>query len=75
MDFAKDADSLGDIVHHRSYVTVKNIFNPATTMDFRNLELLCIDCHNKEHIAKFTEDGEPKPQEQSILELAGVYKK
>lgn len=43
-----------DIVHHKRYITPKNINDPRITLDFRNLELLCIDCHNKEHSSKQT---------------------
>lgn len=39
----------GNIVHHKIRLTVKNIHNPRITLCFDNLELLCIDCHNKEH--------------------------
>lgn len=39
----------GTIVHHKHYLTAKNITNPNITLNFRNLELLCQDCHNKEH--------------------------
>jgi 5-methylcytosine-specific restriction endonuclease McrA len=40
----------GDIVHHKEYITPENINDPNITLDFDNLELLCQDCHNKEHI-------------------------
>jgi 5-methylcytosine-specific restriction endonuclease McrA len=39
----------GRIVHHRKYITPANINNPAFAVDFRNLELLCDACHQKEH--------------------------
>ena len=42
----------GDIVHHKQYITPKNISNPLITLDWANLELLCQDCHNKEHTKK-----------------------
>ena len=42
----------GDIVHHKTYITPRNINNPRITLDFANLELLCQDCHNKEHFKK-----------------------
>lgn len=42
----------GDIVHHKRYLTPKNIRDPHISLDYRNLELLCIDCHNKEHTKK-----------------------
>lgn len=75
MDYVKDADSHGDIVHHKSYINLNNIFDPAVTINFENLELLCIDCHNKEHISTFDESGMIKPKQEDMLELAGVYKK
>ena len=39
----------GHIVHHRRYITPANINNPSITLDWHNLELLCDDCHQKEH--------------------------
>lgn len=39
----------GKIVHHRIYLTPDNINDPAMTLNFDNLELLCQDCHNAEH--------------------------
>lgn len=42
----------GVIVHHKKYLTTSNINDPKVTLSFRNLELLCMDCHNKEHLAK-----------------------
>lgn len=48
----------GDIVHHKEYITPDNINNPEITLDFNNLELLCQDCHNKEHIGNSaTQEG------------------
>lgn len=71
---ANVADNLGEIVHHKNYINISNIYEPSITMSFDNLELLCLDCHNKEHIATFDEAGNIKPREENILELAGVYK-
>lgn len=42
----------GKIVHHKRYITPKNINDPRITLSFDNLELLCEDCHNKEHNRK-----------------------
>lgn len=39
----------GDIVHHKEYLTPNNINNLDVTLKWDNLELLCQDCHNKEH--------------------------
>lgn len=57
----------GKIVHHRKYITPKNINDPRITLSFSNLELLCEDCHNKEHKRKenirykFAADGSLLP--------------
>jgi 5-methylcytosine-specific restriction endonuclease McrA len=42
----------GIIVHHKIYLTENNIDNPNIALNFNNLELLCIDCHNQEHNCK-----------------------
>ncbi len=42
----------GEIVHHKIYLTPANIHNPNVTLNWSNLELLCRDCHNKEHKRK-----------------------
>lgn len=39
----------GDIVHHKAHLTPANINDPRVALSFDNLELLCQDCHNKEH--------------------------
>ena len=73
----KGADNHGYIVHHKCYISSANIFNTDVTLNFDNLELLCLACHNKEHFEKnvFDEAGDVKPVSKNILELAGVYKK
>ena len=40
----------GYIVHHKEYITPGNISNPNITLNLDNLEYVCEDCHNKEHI-------------------------
>lgn len=40
------------IVHHKTYITPTNINNPEITLNWNNLEALCQDCHNKEHMEK-----------------------
>ncbi|PFB24142.1 HNH endonuclease [Bacillus cereus] len=42
----------GKIVHHKNYITPENINDPEITLSFNNLELLCQDCHNREHHEK-----------------------
>lgn len=67
----------GYIVHHKCYINMSNIYDTNVTLNFENLELLCLDCHNKEHFAKrkFDDNGAPKDDNKSILELAGVFRK
>lgn len=40
---------VGEICHHKKYITQKNINDPNITLNFDNLECLCRDCHGKEH--------------------------
>ena len=37
------------ICHHKKYLTPSNISDPRITLNYDNLEALCMDCHNKEH--------------------------
>lgn len=46
---AKGLIEPGYIVHHKQYVNAHNISDPNVLLSFDNLELLCMDCHNKEH--------------------------
>lgn len=39
----------GEIVHHKTALTPDNISNPAVTLNFDNLQLLCRDCHAIAH--------------------------
>jgi len=39
----------GEIVHHRIHLNPGNVSDPDITLNFANLELLCRDCHGKEH--------------------------
>lgn len=39
----------GEIVHHKRPLTPDNISDPAVTLSFDNLELLCRDCHARRH--------------------------
>lgn len=44
----------GKIVHHKIYITPENINDPDITLNFDNLELLCQECHNREHFEKYS---------------------
>ena len=39
----------GEIVHHKIHLTPQNINDPAVTLNWENLELVCRDCHAAEH--------------------------
>ena len=39
----------GEIVHHKIVLTPDNINNPDITLSWDNLQLVCRDCHAKEH--------------------------
>lgn len=38
-----------DVVHHKIYLTEKNINNPSITLAHAHLAALCHTCHNREH--------------------------
>lgn len=42
-------EGVARIVHHKTYITPQNISDPSITLDWANLEALCMDCHNAEH--------------------------
>jgi len=44
----------GKIVHHKTYITPRNINDTNITLNWNNLELVCQDCHNKEHHEKYS---------------------
>ena len=39
----------GEIVHHKIYLTPENIIDPNVSLSWDNLELVCRECHEKEH--------------------------
>ena len=45
-------NSPGYIVHHKILLIPNNINNVEVTLNWQELEYLCIDCHNKEHMSK-----------------------
>lgn len=59
----------GKIVHHRKHLRPCDMDNPQRTLSYKNLELLCQECHNQEHLCKtdsvarihFDEDGNISP--------------
>lgn len=48
----------GKILHHTNHLTPENINNYQISLNHDNLEFVCQDCHNEEHIAdSVTADG------------------
>lgn len=54
------------IVHHKRFITPMNINDPTITLNWDNLQAVCIECHNKIHFGnqqtttketKFDENG------------------
>lgn len=41
--------AIGEEVHHKIRLTVFNVHESKVSLNQDNLELLCKDCHNKEH--------------------------
>lgn len=39
----------GKVVHHRTWLNDETVNDPAVSLNFSNLELVCQDCHNAEH--------------------------
>lgn len=42
----------GYIVHHKQHIEDSNEGVPEITLNWANLEYLCLECHNKEHFQK-----------------------
>ena len=42
----------GRIVHHKIHLDADNIGDPNVTLNWDNLELVCMDCHAAEHGSK-----------------------
>ena len=53
----------GRIVHHKIKLTSENINKPHITLNHDNLELVCLECHNKD------EFGEHKEKSKSRYEF------
>ena len=61
------------IVHHKTYITESNIHDTDITLNHDNLEALCQECHNYEHLNKdielrytFDKEGNVIPIDNNI---------
>jgi 5-methylcytosine-specific restriction endonuclease McrA len=62
---------VGIEVHHKERLNVENVNDVSVCLNPENLELLCRDCHNKEHKRfskeiQFDEEGNPINTEKSL---------
>lgn len=48
----------GTEVHHKIRLTPQTVNDPNVSLNWRNLELLCAECHEKEH-GKLKERADP----------------
>ena len=46
---SKGIITAGYDVHHKVHLTTENVGDPAISLSWDNLELLCRDCHAEEH--------------------------
>lgn len=67
----------GAIVHHKVHLTPENINDPDVALSFDNLEVVCRDCHAKEHPEIYK--GAPKQEARvafdedgNVLRIGGV---
>ena len=63
----------GDIVHHKIWLTPKNINDPAIAFGVDNLELLCRGCHALEHEGELPTDSGLVFDEQGNLIRRGQH--
>lgn len=66
----------GRIVHHKNYINPSNISDQTVTLNEDNLELLCQDCHNKEHLEKHssTIEGLIFDEQGNLIEVPPIKK-
>ena len=59
----------GDIVHHKIKLTPYNVSNPEVALNWENLQLLCIGCHNREHGGASTAKGLAFDENGNIIQV------
>lgn len=62
----------GKIVHHKVHLTPENIHDPNVALNWDNFELVCQDCHNKEHHSSdVTADGLMFDEDGNLIAIGG----
>lgn len=59
----------GLIVHHKILLTPANIHDPSVTLNWENLEYLCLDCHNRTHGASSTADDVEFDEDGNLIRV------
>ena len=47
--FCERCGAIGIEVHHKDRLSIDNVYDASLSLNQDNLELLCRECHNKEH--------------------------
>lgn len=59
----------GKIVHHKIYLTDENYLDPEISLGLDNLEVLCQDCHNREHFEKPIRENLKFNEQGDLIEI------
>lgn len=59
----------GKYVHHIEYLTDTNYQDVNISLSLDNLEVLCLDCHNREHFAQTLRQGLKFNEQGDIVEV------
>ena len=58
-------------VHHKIRLTEQNINDYSISLNFKNLEALCVECHDKEHEADTRARFKKEPERYAVDQEAG----
>lgn len=58
---------IGKIVHHKKYITAQNCDDLEVTMNIENLETLCKECHDAEHLGSLPTENDLRFDDQGNL--------
>src|SRR5699024_3635872 len=65
---------IGEICHHKTYITPENIHDPYITLNWDNLECVCQHCHNAEHhTSPITRDGLQFDEEGNLQKMQSPH--
>lgn len=64
----------GTEVHHIIPLTISNVHNPNISLSWKNLELLCTDCHHAIHEAMHDAQPKERKHRRYIVDAEGNIK-